>query len=120
SPQLADPATRLPLAHSMGTPADMPREQAKGEQVTPAGDIFAWGSLMTFAGTGRPPCGTGGAAELIFRVVNHAPVLDGLDERIRPLVERALDKDPARRPTAQQLLDRLLGRSQGRAGPAPQ
>jgi hypothetical protein len=116
--QLADPATQFTLAHSMGTPAYMSPEQAKGEQVTPAGDIFAWGSLMTFAGTGRPPFGTGGAAELIYRVVNHAPVLDGLDERIRPLVERALDKDPARRPTAQQLLDRLLGRSEVRVDTA--
>ncbi|MGW4962691.1 hypothetical protein ACWEPL_36195 [Nonomuraea sp. NPDC004186] len=39
-------------------------------------------------------------------------MLDGLDERIRPLVERALDKDPARRPTAQQLMDRMLGRAE--------
>jgi hypothetical protein len=35
-----------------------------------------------------------------------------LDERLRPWVERALQKDPGRRPTAQQLLDGLLGREQ--------
>ncbi|MEV6029902.1 hypothetical protein AB0L65_02065 [Nonomuraea sp. NPDC052116] len=73
---------------------------------------------MAYAGTGRPPFGTGGVAEVVYRVINHAPVLDGLDERIRPLVERALDKDAARRPTAQQLMDRMLGRAEVAVGTA--
>ncbi|WP_262379456.1 serine/threonine-protein kinase [Nonomuraea sp. PA05] len=110
--QLADaPGAVATIATMMGTPAYMSPEQARGEQVSPAGDIFSWGALVTFAGTGRPPFGTGGVAEVVYRVINHAPVLDGLDERLRPLVERALDKDPARRPTAQQLVDQLLGRT---------
>ncbi|TMR91612.1 serine/threonine-protein kinase [Nonomuraea basaltis] len=110
--QLAGPAAEAPatVAQSMGTPAYMSPEQAKGEQVTQASDIFSWGALVAYAGTGRPPFGTGGVAEVVYRVINHAPVLDGLDERIRPLVERALDKDATRRPTAQRLMDLLLGR----------
>ncbi len=103
------PAT---IAQSMGTPAYMSPEQAKGEPGTPASDVFSWAALVAYAGIGRPPFGTGGVAEVVYRVINHAPVLDGLDERIRPLVEKALDKDPARRPSAQQLLDRLLGRAE--------
>ncbi|MGW3343292.1 serine/threonine-protein kinase [Nonomuraea rubra] len=110
--QLADtPGAVATIATMMGTPAYMSPEQARGEHVTPAGDVFSWGALVTFAGTGRPPFGTGGVAEVVYRVINHVPKLDGLDERIRPLVERALDKDPARRPTAQQLVDGLLGRT---------
>ncbi|MEV0381034.1 serine/threonine-protein kinase [Nonomuraea sp. NPDC050643] len=109
--QLAETAVGAPVtvAQSMGTPAYMSPEQARGEQGTPAGDIFSWGALVAYAGTGRPPFGTGGVAEVVYRVINHAPVLDGLDERLRPLVERALDKDPGRRPTAQRLVDLLLG-----------
>ncbi|MEW9530332.1 serine/threonine-protein kinase [Microbispora sp. NPDC049125] len=93
----------------IGTPSYMSPEQAGGEPVTAAADVFAWGCVIAYAGTGRPPFGGGATAEVLYRVVNHVPRLDGLDERLRPLVERALDKDPARRPTAQQLLDRLLG-----------
>ncbi|GAA1742251.1 serine/threonine-protein kinase [Nonomuraea bangladeshensis] len=111
--QLADTSGHAPatLAQGMGTPAYMSPEQARGEQATPASDVFSWGSLVAYAGTGRPPFGTGGVAEVVYRVIHHAPALDGLDERVRPLVERALDKDPARRPSAQQLMDLLMGRS---------
>jgi serine/threonine protein kinase len=93
----------------IGTPSYMAPEHAGGETIGRAADVFAWGSVITYAGTGHPPFGSGGGSEVLYRVVNHTPKLDGLDERLRPLVERALDKDPARRPTAQQLLDRLVG-----------
>ncbi|WP_090768156.1 serine/threonine-protein kinase [Nonomuraea maritima] len=111
--QLADAGhTVATVAQSMGTPAYMSPEQARGEPATPASDIFSWGSLVAYAGTGKPPFGNGGGHEVIYRVMHHAPVLDGLDERLRALVERALDKDPRRRPSAQQLMDLLLGRTQ--------
>ncbi|MGP4094486.1 serine/threonine-protein kinase [Nonomuraea sp. KM90] len=93
-----------------GTPAYMAPEQASGAPITAASDVFAWGGVVTYAGTGRPPFGTGQVPEVLYRVAHHVPVLDGLDERLRVLVELALQKDPARRPTAQQLLDRLMGR----------
>ncbi|WP_187414248.1 serine/threonine-protein kinase [Nonomuraea sp. PA05] len=93
-----------------GTPAYMAPEQANGLPDTPATDVFAWGGVMAYAGAGRPPFGTGPIPQVLYRVVHDAPRLDGLDKRLRPLVAQALDKDPSRRPTAQQLLDRLLGR----------
>ncbi|MDR8411162.1 serine/threonine protein kinase [Nonomuraea sp. 3-1Str] len=94
----------------VGTLPYMSPEQGRGERVTAAADVFAWGCVVTYAATGHPPFPGRSDAEILYRVAHHVPHLDGLDERLRPLVEQALDKDPARRPTAQQLLDRLLGR----------
>ncbi|MFG1710743.1 SAM-dependent methyltransferase [Nonomuraea sp. M3C6] len=105
--QLAD---TLGTQSLIGTPAYMAPEQPRGERVSPATDVFAWGGVITYAGTGSPPFGLGGAAELMYRIVHDAPRLDGLDDRLRPVVEYALEKDPSRRPSSQQLLDRLLGR----------
>ncbi|GAA4584170.1 hypothetical protein GCM10023194_23400 [Planotetraspora phitsanulokensis] len=96
----------------IGTPSYMSPEQARGELVTAAADVFAWGCVVGYAGTGRSPFGRGTTPEVLFRVAHHVPDLRGLDERLRPLVEGALDKDPERRPTAQELLDRLLGREE--------
>ncbi|GLW05755.1 hypothetical protein Misp01_08850 [Microtetraspora sp. NBRC 13810] len=108
---IAQLAGTLGTQSVIGTPAYMSPEHAEG-RVTAASDVFAWAGVIAYAGTGRPPFGVGGAPELLYRIVHNAPRLDGLDEGLRPLVERALDKDPARRPTAQQLLDRLLGREE--------
>ncbi|MEV6867088.1 serine/threonine-protein kinase [Streptosporangium subroseum] len=104
--QLAD---TLGTQSLIGTPAYMSPEHADSK-VSAASDVFAWGGVITYAATGSPPFGTGGAVELLYRIMNNEPRLDGMDERLCPLVERALEKDPARRPSAQQLLDRLLGR----------
>ncbi|MFC4592315.1 serine/threonine-protein kinase [Sphaerisporangium corydalis] len=109
--QLADTLTAQ-TATLIGTPQYMAPEHANGTTVGQAADVFAWGSVITYAGTGSPPFGSGAVPEVLYRVAHHAPKLDGLDESLRPLVERALDKDPTRRPTAQRLLDHLVGGEQ--------
>ncbi|MFI7050913.1 serine/threonine-protein kinase [Streptosporangium canum] len=92
-----------------GTPAFMAPEQVRGETPTPAADVYAWGGVIAFAGTGRLPFGGGAPAEVLYRIVNEGPRLDGLDGRIRGFVERAMAKDPARRPSAPELLGELVG-----------
>ncbi|MEV0422929.1 serine/threonine-protein kinase [Streptosporangium canum] len=92
-----------------GTPAFMAPEQVRGETLTPAADVYAWGGVIAFAGTGRLPFGGGAPAEVLYRIVNEGPRLDGLDARIRGFVERAMAKDPARRPSAPELLGELVG-----------
>ncbi|GLX00510.1 serine/threonine protein kinase [Microtetraspora sp. NBRC 16547] len=93
----------------LGTPAFMAPEQVRGEPLTPEADVYAWGGVIAFAGTGRLPFGGGSPHEVLYRIVNEGPNLDGLDERMRDLVERATAKDPARRPSAQRLLEELVG-----------
>ncbi|WP_436757235.1 protein kinase domain-containing protein [Streptosporangium sp. V21-05] len=112
--QLVD--TQSPASQTiMGTPAFMAPEQVRGEPLTPAADVYAWGGVIAFAGTGRLPFGGGAPSEVLYRIVNEGPNLEGLDERVRAVVEGAMAKDPARRPSAQRLLDELVG---GRPTPA--
>ncbi|MCO6010874.1 serine/threonine protein kinase [Actinoallomurus purpureus] len=85
-------------------------EQVFDGAVSPAADIFAWGSLVAFAATGRHPYGTGNMMVLAARAHQGEHDLEGLDdEQLRPLVEAALNPDPAERPSASDLLVTLIG-----------
>jgi hypothetical protein len=71
---------------------------------------------MVFAATGRPPFGDEAAPVVMNRIAHLPPELDGVDEPLRALLAECLAKDPAIRPTAQQVLDRLVLRH-GRTPP---
>ncbi|MFI7133449.1 glycoside hydrolase family 6 protein [Nonomuraea sp. NPDC050153] len=92
----------------MGTPAYMSPEQVRG-QASPASDVFAWGGVMAFAASGRPPFGSGAGHDVLYRVVHDEPVLPELGGVLGQLVTRALSKNPAARPTAAELVDALAG-----------
>jgi serine/threonine protein kinase len=93
----------------IGTVVYMAPEQVRGEQIGPAADLFAWASTMAFAAGGRPPFGTGGAAEVMYRIVNGEPERPPLPADLREVVLTCLAKDPADRPTARDVLLRLIG-----------
>jgi predicted Ser/Thr protein kinase len=115
----------------IGTPGWMAPEQFRSSlgPIGPASDVFSWGSLVAYAATGRNPwearghSGQGLApppAALAERIVHGRPDLDGLSGPLRRLVEAALAKDPARRPTSRALVDELLGvERRAGAGPVP-
>src|SRR4029453_506204 len=92
-------------------------EECGRRPVTAAVDIFVWGSLVAFAGTGRRPFGQGTVVELVYRIRHEPPDLEGLEGPLRALVEACMDKDPEHRPTARTLLLELLG---DHADPDPQ
>jgi hypothetical protein len=91
---------------SLGSPGFMAPEQITGNSGQ-AADIFAWGLTVAYAASGRQPFGTGPAEVLPYRILNDAPDISGVPALLRPLVEAAVAKDPAARPTAQELLARL-------------
>jgi serine/threonine protein kinase len=102
-----------------GTPGYMAPDQFEGGPIGPAVDIFAWGVAMTFAATGTLPFGTGPTPAVIYRILNEPPRLDGLVPPLRGLVAGCLDKDPAARPTAREIVDRLMGRDNSAAAAPP-
>jgi hypothetical protein len=97
----------------IGTVAYMAPERfgsAPGSPLTAAAaDIFAWGCVVAYAGTGRAPFDGGSPAAIAARVLTQPPQLAGLTGPLRGVVELALAKDPKDRPNARELLDMLLG-----------
>jgi serine/threonine protein kinase len=83
-------------------------EQIEDEPAGPPADVFAWAATMVYAATGRPPFGSGPDAAVMRRVTTRRPDLgDGLDGPMRELLTRCLDKNPAARPTARQVVRAL-------------
>ncbi|MEO3824634.1 serine/threonine-protein kinase [Actinomadura sp. B10D3] len=99
----------------LGTPGWMAPEVMVGGHATPAADVFAWGCLISHAGTGRMPIG-GDPATL--RTAAGDPDLSGLPEALVPAVRWALAEDPADRPSASDLLLALVGQPRSGGWPA--
>ncbi|MFI9120170.1 serine/threonine-protein kinase [Streptomyces bikiniensis] len=100
-------STRLTATGSaFGTPGYLAPEQALGEEVTGAADVFALGAVLVAAAGGRP-FGDGTPMGLMYRSVHEAPDLASVPESLRGLVARCLAKDPAERPTPDEVLDAL-------------
>ncbi|MCK9894607.1 protein kinase [Frankia sp. AgB32] len=97
----------------LGTPAFMSPEQIESRPISSAVDIWAWGGLVAFAATGHYPFGEGSAQVLLYRALHEEPRLDDVDPALRPIVWLSMRKDPAGRPSAQQLMLRLLGDPSG-------
>ncbi|WP_232793938.1 MULTISPECIES: WD40 repeat domain-containing serine/threonine protein kinase [Pseudofrankia] len=93
---------------SIGTPAFMAPEQALGQAITPAVDVHAWGAVILFAATGRPPFGNQATSTVLRHVVHSTPDVTALPRRLRYLVAHAMAKDPAARPTSRELLLHLI------------
>ncbi|MGW2093918.1 serine/threonine-protein kinase [Promicromonospora sukumoe] len=87
-----------------GTPQFMSPEQARGESVTAASDVWSVGALAHLAATGTPPFGTGSLASVTYRIVHEPPDLGALPPGLRGLVGSCLTKDPTARPTTSELL----------------
>ncbi|MEV4083254.1 protein kinase [Nonomuraea fuscirosea] len=91
----------------LGTAAFMSPEQAMAQKVGPPSDVFSLGCVLAFASTGRSPFGTGPVHAVVFRVVHADPDLRGVPAPLAALVAACLAKDPAARPSLEQVLTHL-------------
>jgi hypothetical protein len=95
----------------VGTVAYMAPERISSEPSRPpsaAADVFAWGCVVAYAGTGRTPFHGDSPAATAAKILTQPPHLGTLAPPLRGLVELALAKDPDDRPTARELLDLLV------------
>lgn len=93
----------------MGSPGWMAPEQVTGGPPSPAMDVFALGTLVAWAATGQNPFGTGRPEAVAYRIIHDEPDLDGVPDDLAEIVRGALAKDPEARPSADEVLARLLG-----------
>ncbi|WP_436535647.1 serine/threonine-protein kinase [Actinoplanes sp. HUAS TT8] len=124
-------AHALDSTHRVGEVAGsfpyMAPEQIANQHLTPAVDLFAWGSTMVFAATGRPAF-PGDRREQVFQaILTGAPQLEGVEGPLLTSVRACLRKEPQDRPTATQARRPFFGRSPNRppaatrpTKPAPQ
>jgi eukaryotic-like serine/threonine-protein kinase len=115
----ANDGTRLTEVGSvMGTAAYIAPEQAAGEEVTAAADLYALGAILYELITGTPPHGTGTASEILLR--HHkaivTPVRDLAPEvppALEAIVMRCLARDPRYRPSSAAALAHALADAVG-------
>jgi eukaryotic-like serine/threonine-protein kinase len=96
----------------LGTAAYLSPEQALGEVVTPASDIYSLGTCLYELVAGEPPYGHETLGELFSRrEAGPPPRLAGVPPRLQAAIMRCLERDPRDRPGSAAELARSLAAS---------
>ncbi|MFH9229268.1 protein kinase domain-containing protein [Streptomyces lydicus] len=103
-----DSEMRTETGKLIGTPPFMAPEQfQRPREVGPAADVFALGSVLVHAATGRGPFDSESPYLVAYQVVHDEADLGGVPQELTPLIESCLAKDPADRPTPDALMTQL-------------
>ncbi|MEN8655006.1 PQQ-binding-like beta-propeller repeat protein [Streptomyces sp. 21So2-11] len=103
-----DSDLRTETGKLIGTPPFMAPEQfQRPREVGPAADVFAMGALLVHAATGSGPFDSDSPYIVAYQVVHNEPDLAGVPDVLIPLITRCLAKDPADRPTPDELMAAL-------------
>ena len=105
---LSDGTSLITAGTMLGSPGWMAPEQLTADQVSVAGDVFAWAATVGFAATGRAPFGGGRIEGIYYRILNAEPDLDGVEPALARLLLAAMQKAPIERPSVADLLKALL------------
>lgn len=110
--------TTVPLTRSAGYVAP---ERIRGEDPTPAADLWSFGATLYAAVEGRPPFPGSGPLAVLGTALTREPDPPRHAGTLRPLLERLMRREPALRPTAEQaalLLSDILRREGVSTAPA--
>lgn len=84
---------QVPVTPGYGAP-----EQALGQRVGPAADIFSLGALLVYAASGQRAYEGSHVAAVQYEVVHGIPRMDRVPPTLQQLIGPCLAKDPAYRP----------------------
>jgi serine/threonine protein kinase/tetratricopeptide (TPR) repeat protein len=102
----------------MGTPSYMAPEQALGQPITAATDLFAMGVILYEMASGQRPFAGRATPEVLYNIVHEpVPPLGGSPEAtsLSEVIQRAAEKNPARRYTsASEMAEALRETVQGK------
>ncbi|WP_030573690.1 protein kinase domain-containing protein [Streptomyces aureocirculatus] len=104
----ADQQTLTMTGRVIGTPPFMSPEQLQNPRgVGPSSDVFSFATLLVYASTGQGPFDADSPYMTAYQVVHEAPALGDVPPALRAVVEPCLAKDPAARPSVDELLELL-------------
>ncbi|MET7689540.1 serine/threonine-protein kinase [Streptomyces sp. NPDC005483] len=121
----ADASAITGTGNRVGTPAYMSPEHLREGRSDTASDVFSLAGTLVYAATGRAPFGDGTGVDVMHRVAYEDPnpevvgEISAADEELGALLAACLDKEPARRPTPQELIDAARVRPVVSAWPEP-
>ncbi|WP_328979829.1 serine/threonine-protein kinase [Streptomyces canus] len=107
----ADASAITGTGNRVGTPAYMSPEHLREGLSDTASDVFSLAGTLVYAATGRAPFGDGTGVDVMHRVAYEDPnpevvgEIAEADAELGSLLTACLDKEPARRPTPQELVD---------------
>ncbi|WAL95822.1 serine/threonine-protein kinase [Streptomyces sp. Je 1-369] len=112
--RLADSPGLTRTHEFVGTPAYVAPESAEGRPQTSAVDIYGAGILLYELVTGRPPFAGSSALEVLHQHLSAEPRRPStVPDPLWTVIERCLDKDPDRRPSAENLARGLRAVAEG-------
>ncbi|MGW1468879.1 serine/threonine-protein kinase [Streptomyces sp. NPDC002308] len=104
-----DSELRTETGKLIGSPPYMAPEQfQRPREVGPAADVFALGAVLVHAATGRGPFDSDSPYLVAYQVVHDEADLTGVPKDLAKLVGQCLAKDPALRPTPDEIMAALL------------
>jgi serine/threonine-protein kinase len=98
---------------TLGTPLYMSPEQARGEELTPASDMYSFGLMLQKLFTGAEPHPQGmGSREIVLRVARgETNPVAGVQRDVTSLIARLKQFTPGLRPTAVEAVEKLKSMS---------
>ncbi|MET9459041.1 serine/threonine-protein kinase [Streptomyces canus] len=121
----ADASAITGTGNRVGTPAYMSPEHLREGLSDTASDVFSLAGTLVYAATGRAPFGDGTGVDVMHRVAYEDPnpevvgEIAEADAELGALLTACLDKEPARRPTPQELIDAAGSRPVPATWPEP-